>query len=85
MLLVQGYRLGRGQPEYEIRGEARGIALDLLIEALGSAAAPGSPWTAPANNCLIYREMRAKRRRPINSSASYSMFCTCSLEDPLRY
>ena len=63
MLLVQGYRLGRGQPEYEIRGEARGIALDLLVEALGSAAGPGSSWTNLVNNCLIYREMRATARR----------------------
>ena len=30
---VQSYCLGRGQPEYEIRWEARGIALDLLVEA----------------------------------------------------
>lgn len=33
---VQGYCLGLGQSEYEIRGEARGIAFDLLVEALGS-------------------------------------------------
>jgi hypothetical protein len=35
---VQSYCLGLGQVEYEIRGEARGISLDLLVEALGSHA-----------------------------------------------
>ena len=35
---VQSYCLGLGQAEYEIRREACGIALDLLVEALGSHA-----------------------------------------------
>ena len=38
---VQTYCLGLGQAEYEIRREARGIALDLLVEALGSHAIEG--------------------------------------------
>ena len=47
---VQSYCLGRGQPEYEIRWEARGIALDLLVEALGSHAIEGGElgsWVLP--------------------------------------
>jgi hypothetical protein len=38
---VQSYSLGLGQAEDEIRGEARRIAFNLLVEALDSHAIEG--------------------------------------------
>ena len=38
---VQSLRLGAGEAEHEVIGEARGVALDLLVQALGGDAVEG--------------------------------------------